>query len=185
VSQVVVMLGFDDATDAALRAVWQRLADAGLHHAVDPRHRPHLSVAVVEVDDDGEVVAELDEARRSLVAVPVEWAGLGVFPPTGDGGNGTVHAAPVATAGLIGLQAELYGRLAGAGLDLTGEHPFLVPGRWTPHSTLLTDLDEDGIAAAVVAALPAFPIPSGRVEHLVLAPKARDTEIWSGPLVLA
>lgn len=179
------MLGFDDATDATLRAVWQRLAGAGLHHALDPRHRPHLSVAVVEVDDDREIVALLDQARRSLVAVPVEWAGLGVFPPTDDGGNGTVHAAPVVTAGLIGLQAELYGLLSSADLDVTGDHPFLVPGRWTPHSTLLTGLDEDGIAAAVVAALPAFPLPPGRVEDLVLAPKARDAEVWSGPLVLA
>lgn len=182
-TKLVVMFGFDGTTDAALRAVWQRLADAGLHHAVEPRHRPHLSAAVVEVDTPDLLIGAAADTCASVRGCDVAWSGVGVFPPARD--RGTVFAAPVVTSALLDLHAEVHRRLVTADFDLTDDHPFLLPGHWTPHSTLHTDLAPDDIDLTVRAALPAFPLPTGRVDRLVIAPKARESELWSGHLLLA
>jgi 2'-5' RNA ligase len=183
VTELVVMFGFDDTTDAALRDVWQRLADAGLHHAIEPRHRPHLSVAIVDVESHHRLVEVLDAHCESAACCDIGWSGLGVFPPTD--ATGTVYAAPVVTDDLLRLHDGVHRVLDEAGIERAADHPFLESGRWTPHSTLHTDLDHDGVLTAVRAAMPAFPLRDGRIDRVVVAPKAREVELWCGSLALA
>lgn len=164
-TRMVVMLGFDDDTDGRLRDAW------GLVGATGPRHPPHLTVAVVDADLQS-VVDVLAPFADATMWCPVSWAGLGVFPE-----RGVTYAAPVVTAGLIGVHAALCGALHEAGLSLLDDR--YLPGRWVPHATLCVGPSPSD---AVEAASAALPMPDGRVDRVLLTPLADPAVLWSGRL---
>ena len=149
-------LRFDEATEAAVLAVWQALAAGG---ASDDMLRlgypPHLTLATLDIEPPLAVVeAALDGVGAGGFAVRL--GGVKRFPETPivwlavDGG-------PV----LADLHRQLSGRLSEA---LVREHYRV--GQWAPHVTLQTKGDAAIAMRIAQAAWPA--VVEARVERLEL-----------------
>lgn len=131
----------DDALDAAVRAEWSVLADAGLpsqvHHA-GPTNAPHVTLVVAEEVGDEDAVVE---AARGLVGLP-----LTVGPVVVLGGRRRVLARLVVpTVDLLTAQARVHAALATA----PGVPPTSRPDAWVPHVTLARGLDTVQVSAAL------------------------------------
>ncbi len=122
----------DEATDRAVRGVWQSLADEGLpsqsaHH--HPTNRPHLTLATAEAVPAG-ARAALAEALAEL-PLPLHLTGLLRF-------SGRVDVLAWAVrpeAALLELHETVWRILRGTpGGDRS--NPLLSPTRWVPHITL-------------------------------------------------
>lgn len=142
-----IELLLDPAGEAAVRAQWQALADAGLPSQVRVRsatNRPHITlVAARQISGDG------DEALRGLASWFPRDCVIGA-PLVFGGPRLTLARLIVPSAALLDLHAEVY-RLTLP--HVTGD-PFAHcgPGHWTAHATLgrRYTADEIGPALAVV-----------------------------------
>ncbi len=114
-----VELLLDDDLDGAVRAVWDRLAAAGLRSLAGhphPTNRPHVTLA------GGEVLP----ARLDLpLPMPVTLDGTIRF----DGRTGMLAWRVVPTPELLAVQAAVWRAMA-------DENPLRAPGRWVPHVSL-------------------------------------------------
>ncbi|GAB2937509.1 2'-5' RNA ligase family protein [Rhodococcus aerolatus] len=134
-----VELLLDDGSDAAVRAQWTALADAGLPSQA--RHtgesnRPHVTLAVAEA-----LTAEQDEALVPVaddVPLPLTLGGLLVL----GGRRGVLARLVVPSAALLALQARVAATVGDA-VAHTG------PGAWTPHVTLAHRLTDDELDRAL------------------------------------
>jgi 2'-5' RNA ligase len=144
-----VDLVLDPAADAAVRAVWAALDEAGLpslaHHR-SPSNRPHTTLALSRSwpgAEGREVVV------RALGALPMT-VRLGA-PLVFGHGPFVLALGVVPTQGLITLHRSLAGVLSPA-----REH--LRPGVWTPHVTLAHRLEAtqvgEVLSVVVAAGLP-------------------------------
>ncbi|HEX2810439.1 MAG TPA: 2'-5' RNA ligase family protein [Kineosporiaceae bacterium] len=131
-----VELLLDDELDAAVRAQWQALADAGLPSQA--RHtgssnRPHVTLAVTATTWPEPVEARLSDAAASGLPLRVRLGGLIVF---GHGPRHVLARLIVPSSGLLALHAAICDVVADApgGVAHTG------PGEWTPHVTLARQL---------------------------------------------
>ncbi len=133
---------FDEHADAAVRAVWQRLAAAGLPSLATQthcRHRPHVSLTVTESLDQ----ADLAPVRMTLAGhrPALHLTVLGTFP----GSEGVLFLGAVVTEDLLALHARVHQALTGQPVT---HWPVYLPGRWVPHCTLAQQLGSDEIATA-------------------------------------
>lgn len=140
-----VELLLDDLTETAVRAEWDRLADAGLPSerrlVPSPSHRPHVTLWA------GPAVApEVEASLPGLVAdlpLPVQLGGLLVFGPRR--GQLVLVRQVVASPALLAVQ----GRVAQAcGVE---EDSHFARGRWSPHVTLARRVPVDALGALVTA----------------------------------
>lgn len=140
-----VELLFDDETEAAVRQVWQDLADAGIRSLAShpsPTNRPHVTLTVAERLDDA-----VDDALRPLLGrlpLPCEVGAPMLF---GSGRSFTLVRLLVPTAGLLELHAETH-RLTRPHMP-TGPMPHADPGHWTPHVTLARRVPPDLLGPAL------------------------------------
>src|SRR5215469_10477698 len=133
---------FDDRADAAVRKLWQFLADASLPSLATRthrRHRPHVSLAVAESLAD----ADLTPLRSVLTARQpnVQLYTLATFP----GNEGALFLGVVATTELLEFHARVHAALAGQGV---GHWPHYQPGNWVPHCALAEGLNQAEAARA-------------------------------------
>jgi 2'-5' RNA ligase len=158
-----VELLLDGGLDAAVRAQWQALADAGLPSQA--RHtgatnRPHVTLAVHSEPWPATVEAALPDAVGPL-PLTLRLGGLVSF---GQGGGRYVLARLVVpSAGLLALHARIAAAVdpgravdpdrpgALGALGALGGPDHLGVGRWTPHVTLARRLDAAAFPAALGA----------------------------------
>lgn len=117
----------DETTEARVRRVWRRLAEAGMPSLAGHRHptnRPHLTVTTA---------SEVPWGARSALAgaltalpLPLRLEGTLRF----EGRTSVLAWRVVAGAGLAALQREVWALLPGGG------NPLFEPDRWVPHVTL-------------------------------------------------
>ncbi|MFC8502405.1 2'-5' RNA ligase family protein [Pedococcus sp. NPDC057267] len=143
-----VELVLDAATDAAVRGLWQALAQAGLPSQADhrgPTNAPHVTLAAVPV-----VTATAEEALASLAArlpLPLELAA-----PTLLGERRPALVLPVERDGAVDV---LHHRVLGAlSSPSTADEP-----PWVPHVTLARRLPED-LAPQALALARSLPTPT-------------------------
>jgi hypothetical protein len=141
-----VELLLDDDLDAAVRAQWQALADAGLpsqarHTAAS--NRPHVSLAVTALSWPEPVEARLPDAAAA-VPLPVRLGGLIVFGP---GPRHVLARLIVPSFGLLALHATVASALAEASVGVA----HTAPGEWTPHVTLARHLPDHLFPTALAA----------------------------------
>jgi len=125
---LAIEMFFDNRTDAAVRSLWERLAEDGLP-SLDTTYRPHVSLAVF----DGDPFMELSSLVRGWAStvhyMTLELSHIGRFPETG-----VAFLGVTPTRLLLDLHEGLHVRLAahptGTGSDLYR------PGSWVPHCTL-------------------------------------------------
>ncbi|MCW1959866.1 MAG: 2'-5' RNA ligase family protein [Mycobacterium sp.] len=142
-----IELLLDVDSDAAIRAMWQALDDAGLPSQVrvkSPTNRPHVTLLAAQ-----RIAPEVDDVLRGLAGrFPVECV---VGAPLVFGGTRhTLARLIVPSAELIALHEEVF-RLSLP--YLTGDpFPHCRPGHWTAHATLGRRLsaEEVGVAMAVL-----------------------------------
>jgi hypothetical protein len=137
----------DDRADAAVRRLWQRLADAGLPSLATRthrRHRPHVSLVVAE-SLDGADLAPLRSvlmSRRPTLSLYT----LSTFP----GSSGVLILGVQVTAELLAFHADVHAALAGQPIR---HWAYYQPGSWIPHCALAEGLDgpEAGKAFGLLA----------------------------------
>jgi 2'-5' RNA ligase len=115
--------------DAEVRAVWDRLAAAGLPSLArntHPTNRPHLTLAAVDDFPPG-VEHRLTELFDAALPVPVTLDRVVVL----DGSAPLVWLVR-RTPALTALHAAVWDVLAGA----DGHRPWHTPGAWVPHLSL-------------------------------------------------
>ncbi len=122
-----VELLFDRDTEAALRRIWDDLADADLP-ARAPAGRPHVTLAVAE-----RISPDVDRLLRPIAAqLPIACT---VGAPLLFGRSNAVLARLIVpTAELVAVHAEVH-RICGPYL-LPEPMPHSLPGQWTAHATV-------------------------------------------------
>ena len=135
-----VELLLDPAAEAAVRADWDRLREAGLPSLADHRsssNRPHVTMTVVADWSVAGAEAAGDVLRE--VTLPVELGPLVCF----GAGPWVLVRLIVPTAELLGLHRDV--------VHVVGPVSswFCEVGRWVPHVSLAHRLDAGQLAAAV------------------------------------
>jgi 2'-5' RNA ligase len=149
--------------EEAVRAVWARLAAAGLpslaHHS-HPTNRPHLTLAAVDEFPPGaeKRLADLCDAALPL---PVRLDRVTVL----DGSAPLVWLVRPAPQ-LVALHGAVWDVLA----EAPGQQPWHAPGRWNPHLSLaLRFRDADRRRARALAG-------PGRPSGAFVGARSYDTE---------
>ncbi|WP_020098564.1 2'-5' RNA ligase family protein [Microbacterium sp. 11MF] len=133
---VSIELEFDAATERAVRAEWQALADAGLSSLAahtSPSNAPHVTLLV--------------RLAVTLARVPLPAAfpvTLGAVVLFGAGERRVLARSVVPSADLLALHAAVH-EAAGAGEDA----PHTAPGEWMPHVTLARRLKVSDLGRAL------------------------------------
>lgn len=141
---------FDDDADAAVRALWQRLEQAGVPSMAARTDRPHVSFAVAG--------AMPPAARRSLaadlalLAMPRLWLyTLSTFPT----GQNVLMLCAVTDAELLAVHVAVHDALAGRVRDPWASY---LPGAWVPHCALAEDVTPAQLTAGFAALHPIEPV---------------------------
>ncbi|QGV68059.1 2'-5' RNA ligase family protein [Clavibacter nebraskensis] len=150
-------LTLDAASDAAIRASWRALADAGLPSLADhagETNRPH--VTLLAASDLG---GSADDAVRALAATaPLPTLRLGGLVVFGVPPRGLVLARQVVVDQvLLDLHVRIHAAVDQATADADADAapvevvPHTRPGSWTPHVTVALRLTTEQLGAAVEA----------------------------------
>ena len=143
---IAVSLWFDAELEARIRALWQKLAMAGIHSSLfDGRYRPHITLGAWEFGPRAELEAALRVWLADKVRFGVEFPSVGLFPDD----DGVVFLQPHVTTALLALQREAFTLVSRLGNPAS---PYFDPGRWVPHCTMAWGVPREKIlqAAALV-----------------------------------
>ena len=166
----VFELTFDSATETAIRAIWQRIADAGLPSSLDAAgYRPHISVGVYDVDrfDVDACYQRAAAYARTVSPFPLHLSHVGVFVNW----ENVVFLGVTPTAALLARHQEVLGLCRGQQEHL---RHYYAPGLWTPHVTLSFNLTR-AQARAILASAWEMGLPlSGVVQALHLVEVTPD-----------
>jgi 2'-5' RNA ligase len=139
-----VELLLDAQTDAAVRAEWKLLAEAGLPSQalhLGPTNAPHITLGVARSIPD-EVERRLPEAV-GVLPLEVELGAIVVF------GSRRLALARLVLADRPLL--DLHATAAAVMEPCTGMPHYLRPGHWTPHVTLARGLSTSQVGPALEA----------------------------------
>ena len=137
-----VELLFDPTTEAAIKGLWARLETAGLPSLASRthrRHRPHISLAVAERIETG----QLQDARDCLAATHLD---VTLYAPAVFPGPGVLYLSVVPTLALLRLHEEVHAALAES---IIGPRDGYAVGAWMPHCTLAQDLAQAELARGI------------------------------------
>ena len=141
-----IELLLDGSSEAAVRAVWQALADDGLPsqvHVKSSTNRPHVTLLAAE-----RISPDVDDVLRGMShRLPIDGV-VGALLVFGRASL-TLARLIVPSAELLEFHDEVYR----CSLPyLTGD-PFghCAPGRWTPHATLARRMSAGEVGAAIHA----------------------------------
>ncbi|HEU0192098.1 MAG TPA: 2'-5' RNA ligase family protein [Mycobacterium sp.] len=122
-----IELTFDRETEAAVRQLWDRLAEAGIPSQA-PAARPHVTLLVgeqISTDVDALLVPLCQRLPLPcIIGAPVLFGR----------GSAVLARLVVPTAELLALHAEVHRRCVSH--LAPGPAPHCVPGEWTAHVTL-------------------------------------------------
>jgi len=143
---VSVELLLDEATERAVRADWDALADRGLSSLaahVAPSNRPHVSLY------SGTTLDRAIALHGAAVEIPF---GIRLGPPIlfGAGPRRVLARSVVPSAALLGLHAAVVDqvRARGADVDDDDDAAFL-PGNWIPHVTIARRVQVSSLEVAL------------------------------------
>jgi 2'-5' RNA ligase len=131
-----VELFFDPRTDAAVRKLWQWLADEGIStYLASSDSVPHISLGGFEELDTAQmmqITKTLNSLAKSTGPFSLNFSGVEGFVNTG-----VIFLAPEPSAELANLHDRFCNSLGGLRDFLW---PLYVPGVWVPHCTVAVDL---------------------------------------------
>ncbi|SDP17625.1 2'-5' RNA ligase [Nakamurella panacisegetis] len=138
-----VELLLDPASEAAVRAEWDRLLDASLPSLgrhTGPGNRPHVTLAVAKV------IAPPQESALSGVAQPMPLPVLLGAPLVFGAGPFVLARSVVPSVDLLTFQARVVTSLGDAARPFAHQQG---PGRWTGHVTLARKLSASDLMLAL------------------------------------
>jgi 2'-5' RNA ligase len=133
---------FDSTTEAVVRAVWARLEAAGvpsLATRTHRRHRPHISLSVVERIESG----QLKDARERLAATHLD---VTLYSPAVFPRRGVLYLSVVPTLALLRLHEDIHAALRDS---VVAPWDLYSVGAWVPHCTLAQDLTRAQIGQGI------------------------------------
>lgn len=141
-----VELYVDPATEAVVRQVWDRLAEAGVSASMrESGYRPHVSLGVSDGLDLEGASAALAVLARQWPPFELTFSYLGVFRTS----TATLFLGVTATRALLALHAEFQARFQPYAPGLWAYYRV---DAWVPHCTLAFDLPLSQVPAAVAIA---------------------------------
>jgi 2'-5' RNA ligase len=141
-----VELLFDDATDAAMRRIWDELTETGVRSlagSTSPSNRPHVTLSVAEHMDDAVNDALLPVLRNLPFACTIG------APMLFGRGPFTLVRLLIPSADLLTLQAAVH-EVCLPHMP-SGPLPHADPGHWTPHVTMARRVKAEKLADALSA----------------------------------
>jgi 2'-5' RNA ligase len=155
-AQAVVAF-FDDEADAAVRALWRRLREAGVPVDEKAKFPPHLTYAAA-----GSIPAKARAALREelgrlwLPGMALE--NLSSFATS----ENVLMLAAVVDAELLAVHSAIHDVLA---RKVKNPSAYYLPGHWVPHCTLALGVTHEQVVAGFAALHPVRPIHAkvGRV----------------------
>ena len=171
----VILLNLDTVGAARVRQIQKRLEKAGLGPAMSDAIPPHVTLAAFgQIEPDatiGALAAFFDERTPQ----PLQFDILATFPETG-----VLHAAPLVTAGLLALHADLHAALAP-----TTRNPYAYyrPDAWHPHCTVIEHLSREALSEAFRLALEMWePFSAAAAEVALVRPGGEKERLFTQPL---
>ncbi len=138
-----IELFLDEAAEARIREIWERIAEAGLpSRLLELGNTPHVSLGVCARLDPVGFARQLSEFASREPKLHATFVSLGTFSNR----QGVVFLGVIATRELIDLHARFDALFGAAARD---PWEYYRPGRWVPHCTLTTALDPGQVAAAL------------------------------------
>ena len=154
-----IELFFDGKLDAAIRNVWDGLANGDVApYLAGCGSRPHVSLAVYDDLDVSTAKTRLGELAESLAPFSMTMWSLGIFPAPP-----VVFYAPHVTEELLALHSRFHEHFKGLG---RGPAEYYLPGRWVPHCALAVHIEPDRVSKVVEACLKECEPTSGAVEEI-------------------
>ncbi|MBX3084626.1 MAG: 2'-5' RNA ligase family protein [Anaerolineae bacterium] len=141
-----VEMYFDEATDSAVRGMWQSIAATGVPSAMlAGGYRPHVTLAVYDdLKDDGWFASTLEVLAGVAPPVSLTLSSYGIFP----GAEGVLFLGVTVTDALC----ELHGTFHTWFTDYqSSSRAHYAPDQWVPHCTLALGLSLDEMAKALQA----------------------------------
>lgn len=124
-----IELFFDLASETALRALWNTLAEQDICSVQSiSGARPHLSLSVFESLPEARLHELLRRVAHDFAVMPFQFTALGHFPR-----SGVTFLAPKPTLALLQIQERVHEELVRQKATIW-EH--YTPARWFPHCTL-------------------------------------------------
>ncbi|TFV60904.1 2'-5' RNA ligase family protein [Mycobacterium sp. PS03-16] len=148
---LAVCLLFDRRSDAAIRAIWDRLEDIGvptLRSHTHRRHVPHVSFAVLRQWNQDAVHEALDRLPGHD-AVALHFDGVGLFR------RGRVWLVAGVRAEFVARQERVVDAVTATGADL---HKHYRPGVWIPHCSVATRATLEQLPAVAAALYDVLPM---------------------------
>ncbi|RCW40152.1 2'-5' RNA ligase superfamily protein [Halopolyspora algeriensis] len=146
-------LFFDAEADAAVRALWQRLDDAGIPSMAartHRRHRPHVTLAM-----GASIPPSARKAVRTeleALSLPDLWLyTLGTFPAE----ESVLLLGAITDTEILAVHSAAHDALTG---KVTQPSAYYLPGAWIPHCTLARGITRSELSAGFAALHPAEPV---------------------------
>jgi len=154
----VVVAYFDDDAEHAVRALWRRLAQAGVP-TPPAKPGPHVTFAVAKTIPRRTRDLLKDELRT--LAIPRLWlSNLGTFPST----ENVLMLSAVVDTELLAVHSAIHDVLAGRVQSPVAN---CMPGSWVPHCTLAQGVEHDQLTRGFAALHPVDRIEA-RVEQVAI-----------------
>lgn len=165
-------LFFDEAADRDVRALWQRLDDAGvpsLAARTHGRHRPHVTLAVAGTIPTS--ARKALSAELASLSVPDLWLyTLGTFP----GEETVLLLGAIVDTEVLAVHSAVHDALAGKAGNPSA---YYFPGAWIPHCTLAQGITREELSAGFAALQPLQPIRAPITNIGVTDTRTGDVEI--------
>jgi hypothetical protein len=157
---LAICLLFDDKSERAIRALWDRVEELGVPSMSSHTHRkhvPHVSYAVLRTWDLSAVTGAV-AALGAESPVELTFDGVGLFR------RGRTWLVAGAGAEFVARQQRVVDAVVATGADL---HKHYVPGTWLPHCSLAPRVTLTQLSLVASAVLDVIPLRA-KLEHAAL-----------------
>ncbi|MDQ2713348.1 MAG: 2'-5' RNA ligase family protein [Chloroflexota bacterium] len=148
--KICINLTFDPATEQAIQTYWSHILDTGITELGLTGYRPHITLAVYNVEDIAVYETHLVPVASAFTPFPVLLESLGLFPE-----QGVIFLAPRMSHTLFSLHRATLQAFTSMNEtnapSLVGD--WLLPDRWTPHATLARQLTATQVLQGLAACL--------------------------------
>ena len=153
---------FDYETEELLKNLWKNLSEKNItQYGLDVKgKRPHITIADYDNLSKNKFIALLDEFYNNKSSVDVELNTLGSFINTG-----TLFIAPMLSRELFDFHREHHNYFK---IFNDNEKSFYIPGKWTPHCTIASRLNEDNMIQAFKHCKSNLPKIYGEISEVAL-----------------
>ncbi len=130
-----MIAGFEPTGDFMVRHWMRRLADHGVNDLYESFGlAPHITLSEFSTNAFAQVEAGLADLAQRVSTVEVRFSSLGIFP----GLQGVLHLVPAVNGELLSLHRQIHQVLRPLCRDFS---PLYLEPEWTPHCTLVLDMD--------------------------------------------